>query len=161
MSFWQFKTRRLWHLLGILATLTIFIGLIITPVEKQFGRLTTFQTTSDGLWWAVTTITSVGYGDYYPVTNPGRILGAILEVAGVMTFGVIVALVTIELFRSERMFYWKRTTERFDRIEHTLNKLEKNLGYDTKLKVKNEKLKIPVQNPQVKTESGEAIQFRG
>lgn len=123
------RTKRLQTALVSLLVLTAAIGLVITPVEKKFGRLTTFQTTGDGLWWAVTTVTSVGYGDYYPVTTPGRILGAILEVAGVTMFGIIIALVTVELFRSEQIFYWKRTVERFDRIEQKLDKLEKEQGY--------------------------------
>lgn len=119
------RSRRLQIALLSLAILTLAIGLIITPVEKRFGNFTTFTTIGDGLWWAITTITSVGYGDYYPVTTPGRILGAILEVAGVMIFGIIIALVTVELFRREQIFYWKRTVERFDRLEEQLKKLEK------------------------------------
>lgn len=132
MSLPFFRTRRLQAALATLAIMTIVIGLMITPVEKKFGNFTTFSTTGDGLWWAVTTVTSVGYGDYYPVTTPGRILGAILEVAGVTMFGIVIALVTVELFRSEQMFYWKRTVERFDRIEQKLDKLEKEQGYNLK-----------------------------
>lgn len=119
------RTKRLQTALISLVVLTVAIGVVITPLEKKFGNLTTFQTTGDGVWWAVTTVTSVGYGDYYPVTTPGRILGAILEVAGVTMFGIIIALVTVQLFRSEQIFYWKRTVERFDRIEEQLKKLEK------------------------------------
>lgn len=128
------RTKRLQTALVSLLVLTAAIGVVITPVEKKFGKLTTFQTTEDGLWWAVTTVTSVGYGDYYPVTTPGRILGAILEVAGVTMFGIIIALVTVELFRSEQIFYWKRTVERFDRIEEKLLKLEKEQGFSLKTK---------------------------
>lgn len=126
------RTKRLQTALVSLAVLTAAIGLVITPVEKKFGQLTTFQTTGDGLWWAVTTVTSVGYGDYYPVTTPGRILGAILEVAGVTIFGIIIALVTVELFRSEQIFYWKRTVERFDRLEKKLDVLQKEQGFNIK-----------------------------
>ncbi len=43
----------------------------------------------DALWWAVVTITTVGYGDRYPVTPEGRILGALLMVAGVGIFGTL------------------------------------------------------------------------
>jgi len=126
------RTKRLRSALIALVFLTLAIGLVITPVEKKFGRLTTFQTTGDGVWWAVTTVTSVGYGDYYPVTTPGRILGAILEVAGVTIFGIIIALVTVGLFRSEQIFYWKRTVERFDRLEKKLDQLEREQGYSVR-----------------------------
>lgn len=127
-----FKTRRLQTALVSLVVLTIAIGLVITPIEKRFGTLTTFQTSEDGVWWAITTVTSVGYGDYYPVTLPGRVLGVVLEIAGVTIFGIIIALVTIELFRSEQLFYWKRTVERFDRLEEQLKRLEKQQGFNIK-----------------------------
>lgn len=129
------RTKRLQTALVSLMILTLAVGLIITPVENKFGRATTFSTTGDGLWWAVTTITSVGYGDYYPVTVPGRLLGAVLEIAGVMIFGIVIALITVELFRNEQLFYWKRTVERFDRIEELLKKLEKEQHFN----IKNEK----------------------
>ena len=130
------RTKRLQTALISLVILTVAIGIIITPLEKKFGRLTTFQTTGDGMWWAVTTVTSVGYGDYYPVTVPGRILGSILSVLGVTMFGIVIALVTVELFRNEQLFYWKRTVERFDRIEELLKKLEKKQGYDLETQLK-------------------------
>lgn len=131
------RTKRLQTALISLIILTVVIGVVITPLEKKFGRLTTFQTSGDGLWWAVTTITSVGYGDYYPVTVPGRLLGAVLEIAGVTIFGIVIALVTVELFRNEQLFYWKRTVERFDRIEDQLKKLDKEQSYDLKANHKN------------------------
>lgn len=134
MSISLFRTNRLRSALFSLVILTTVIGTIITPIEKQFGQLTTFQTVGDGLWWAVTTVTSVGYGDYYPVTTPGRVLGAILEVAGVMVFGIIISLATVELFRSEQIFYWKRTVERFDRLEKKLEALEKTQQFSLKPK---------------------------
>lgn len=129
-----FRTNRLRSALLSLVILTTAIGMIITPIEKQFGQLTTFQTIGDGLWWAVITVTSVGYGDYYPVTTPGRILGSVLAVVGVTMYGIIIALATVELFRSEQIFYWKRTVERFDRIEKKLEELKKGQQYSLKNK---------------------------
>src|SRR3989338_9644620 len=130
------RTKRLQTALLALVVLTAVIGMVITPLEKKFGRLTTFQSTGDGMWWAVTTVTSVGYGDYYPVTVPGRILGSILSILGVTMFGIVIALVTVELFRNEQLFYWKRTVERFDRIEELLKKMEKKQGYDLETQLK-------------------------
>ncbi len=124
------RAKRLQTVLISLVVLTVAIGAVITPLEKKFGRLTTFQTIGDGMWWAVTTVTSVGYGDYYPVTLPGRVLGGILSILGVTMFGIVIALVTVELFRNEQLFYWKRTVERFDRIEELLKKLEKGQAYN-------------------------------
>jgi voltage-gated potassium channel len=50
------------------------------------------QTGGEALWWGLVTITTVGYGDYYPVTTLGRIVGISVMLAGV---GIIGALASI------------------------------------------------------------------
>ena len=47
----------------------------------------------DALWWAMTTVTTVGYGDLYPVTQTGRIVAASLMVVGISVLGVVTASV--------------------------------------------------------------------
>lgn len=48
----------------------------------------------DALWWGVVTMTTVGYGDVYPVTGEGRLAASILMVLGIGLFGVLTATVT-------------------------------------------------------------------
>lgn len=55
----------------------------------------------DAMWWSTTTITTVGYGDIYPTSAAGRIVGAITMVVGVSTFAVVTAKVASFLVRSE------------------------------------------------------------
>ena len=47
----------------------------------------------DGLWWAITTVTTVGYGDRYPTTTEGRFLAVVLMIMGISLMGVITASV--------------------------------------------------------------------
>lgn len=47
------------------------------------------KSAGDATWWAVTTMTTVGYGDRFPVSTEGRIVGALLMVCGVGLFGVL------------------------------------------------------------------------
>lgn len=47
------------------------------------------KTAEDALWWAVSTITTVGYGDYYPVTTEGRAVAAMLMTVGVGLLGML------------------------------------------------------------------------
>lgn len=49
---------------------------------------------SDALWWVFVTISTVGYGDHYPVTTLGKILAAVIIVCGVGLFGMVAGLVS-------------------------------------------------------------------
>lgn len=49
------------------------------------------RTAEDAIWWAFTTITTVGYGDRYPITTEGRAIAALLMIGGVGIFGAISA----------------------------------------------------------------------
>lgn len=62
------------------------------------GRVRSF---TDALWWSTTTITTVGYGDVYPVTSGGRLVGAFTMVVGISTFAVVTAKVAEFLVRPE------------------------------------------------------------
>ena len=52
-------------------------------------------TPEDAMWWAVVTITTVGYGEIYPVTSGGRLVGVIVMTAGVALFGALTGFVAV------------------------------------------------------------------
>ncbi len=52
------------------------------------------QTGTDALWWAFVTISTVGYGDHYPVTTGGKLLAVLIIICGVGIFGMISGLIT-------------------------------------------------------------------
>lgn len=73
----------------------IVSSLLITSVgvlylEQEVGNITTAE---DCLWWAMVTISTVGYGDLYPVTNLGRFLAMILIFTGVVSFGALLSYI--------------------------------------------------------------------
>ena len=53
----------------------------------------TITTFADALWWVLTTITTVGYGDRYPVTTEGRLVAAGLMIAGIAVLGTVTATI--------------------------------------------------------------------
>jgi len=52
------------------------------------------KTAEDALWWAYVTITTVGYGDRFPVTTEGRLIASLLMTAGVGLFGTFAGYIS-------------------------------------------------------------------
>lgn len=71
--------------------LVIFSAIGILQVESDPNS--NIKTAEDAIWWAYVTITTVGYGDKFPVTTEGRIIAAVLMTAGVGLFGTFTAFV--------------------------------------------------------------------
>lgn len=69
--------------------LLIFSSIAILQVENK--PESNIKTAEDAIWWAYVTITTVGYGDKFPVTTEGRIIAAILMTGGVGLFGTFTA----------------------------------------------------------------------
>lgn len=72
--------------------LTYIAGIEITIAERGAPG-STIHSVGDGLWWAITTLTTVGYGDIYPTTTEGRFIAVGLMVSGICVLGVISATV--------------------------------------------------------------------
>ncbi|MDF2921381.1 MAG: hypothetical protein K0R57_295 [Paenibacillaceae bacterium] len=62
----------------------------------------TFQTPFNGLWWVMTTVTTVGYGDFYPHTVPGKLLGITLYILGIGLISIAISKVVDALFTYQR-----------------------------------------------------------
>ncbi|OFY86787.1 MAG: ion transporter [Bacteroidetes bacterium RIFCSPLOWO2_12_FULL_31_6] len=77
---------------SLLAILTLlFSAIAILQVETVENS--NIKTAEDAIWWAYVTITTVGYGDKFPVTTEGRIIASILMTVGVGLFGTFTAYI--------------------------------------------------------------------
>src|SRR5262245_14173152 len=84
----------------LVAVLVIFTGAIAElEFERETGNITTAE---DALWWAMTTITTVGYGDRYPTTTEGRLVAVGLMGVGVGLFGTLSGLAASWFTQPER-----------------------------------------------------------
>ena len=73
------------------ASLLAFVGALAELNAERHAPHATIVTFGDSIWWAVTTMTTVGYGDTYPVTTIGRWVAAALMIGGVALFGTVTA----------------------------------------------------------------------
>lgn len=70
-----------------------YIAAVQITISERTVEGSNIKTFSDGLWWAITTVTTVGYGDRYPTTTEGRFLAVLLMITGISLVGVITASV--------------------------------------------------------------------
>ena len=118
-----------WALLAAIAVVVGAAGLAFVAEDGQGGPINSF---SDALWWSVSTITTVGYGDTYPVTAAGRGIGVLLMLAGITLFGTITANLAAFLVESDELRarpdapasrgQIERLNERIDELEGLLRR---------------------------------------
>lgn len=84
----------------IAVVLTIFSSIAILNVEK--GPDSNIRTPGDALWWSVVTVTTVGYGDKFPVTSEGRMIAVALMITGIGLFGAFTAILASFILTPER-----------------------------------------------------------
>lgn len=77
------------YLAATTASLAILVGFVATLIDRK-----DFPTFGTGLWWAIVTLGTVGYGDIFPTTAWGRVLGGFVIVVGVTFISFLTATVT-------------------------------------------------------------------
>ncbi|XP_077178079.1 potassium voltage-gated channel subfamily A member 4 [Paroedura picta] len=98
----------------------LFIGVILFSSAVYFAEAddstTHFQSIPDAFWWAVVTMTTVGYGDMKPVTVGGKIVGSLCAIAGVLTIALPVPVIV-----SNFNYFYHRETENDEQTQLTQN----------------------------------------
>jgi voltage-gated potassium channel len=111
------------YLVGVIAATSVVTGLIAHVIDRK-----DFPSFGIGVWWAVVTLGTVGYGDVVPHTAWGRVLGGVVIVCGVTFISFLVAIVT-SLFsdasrETERAGHEARHAETMDFLRQLDARLE-------------------------------------
>src|SRR5262249_6422665 len=106
---------------SVTTTMTLVTGLLMTLLDER-----NFPSVGDGLWWAVQTVTTVGYGDTVAATAAGRSLAAIVMLLGIGFITVITAAIT-SAFVARSRGESDPTAESLRRIEKRLEQIEETL----------------------------------
>jgi voltage-gated potassium channel len=88
------SARKIIIFLGTVVTLVLIIGALMYLIE---GEENGFDSIPHGIYWAIVTMTTVGYGDITPQTIPGRFLASIVMIMGYGIIAVPTGIVTVEL----------------------------------------------------------------
>jgi len=72
-------------------SLVLFVAALAVLDVERGAKGATITTFGDAVWWAMTTVTTVGYGDRYPVTAAGRFIAGGLMLAGIALLGIVTA----------------------------------------------------------------------
>jgi voltage-gated potassium channel len=86
-----------WAIASATAAVTVACGIVIRFVDHA-----DFNTVGQGMWWAVQTVTTVGYGDLVPTRTAGRLVGAVLMLSGIGFLTVVTAVVTAAFLETVR-----------------------------------------------------------
>lgn len=75
---------------AVASVLLVYVA-ALAVLDAERGGEGSIQTFPDALWWAFVTITTVGYGDYFPVTGIGRSVAVAVMIGGIALIGIVTA----------------------------------------------------------------------
>ena len=113
------------HALLLTGIVVVVSAGLVEALERDApdASITSF---GDGLWWAITTVTTVGYGDVYPTTPAGRGVGVVLMILGIGVFGLLAGSLASYFVEQDENSHvdpqLDRIIEQLERIEATLDR---------------------------------------
>jgi len=107
----------------LVSALVVFIsGYIIASIDPNI------KSPSDGIWWAIVTVTGVGYGDVVPTSIEGRVFATILILAGVALFSVVTANLSVFFIsQAEQSGEIEPSQQHIEDIDRRLQQIEDRL----------------------------------
>jgi voltage-gated potassium channel len=101
------------------ALLLVLVAALAELSAEQNAPGATIRTFPEAVWWAFVTITTVGYGDYTPVTETGRLVAIGLMISGIALLGVVTATIAswfVEQVQTDQVAQEILTTEHIQEL---------------------------------------------
>lgn len=99
----------------------VVAGVVIAYIDPAV------ETPWEGIWWALATVTTVGYGDVVPVSDKGRIVGVVLLLLSVVLLSLVTANISAFLVGRGAVKEESELHERLRRMEARLERIERLL----------------------------------
>jgi voltage-gated potassium channel len=110
------------YLVGVTALTAVATGFVAHLIDRK-----DFPTFGIGVWWAVVTLGTVGYGDVVPHTGWGRVLGGLVIICGVTFISFLIAIVTSLFVDASRAAEQDALQARHDELVGLLRSVETRL----------------------------------
>jgi voltage-gated potassium channel len=110
--------------------LLIYTSSLAVFDKERFLPGATINSFGKALWWSITTVTTVGYGDVYPVTNTGRVIAVLLMIGGISLVGVVTAALAswiIERVSEEEAVVQTATAAHIEELRGEIRELSEEL----------------------------------
>ena len=118
---------------GIIAAASVAVT-VLGGIAARIADPSDFDSLGEALWWAMQTVTTVGYGDVVPRGTVGRVIGAVLMLNGIALVAVVTSAVTamfIEHARQRRQGNEAQVLAKLEQIELRLGAMEGSAGQRT------------------------------
>ena len=112
------------YVAGLTILLTVAAGSLLTALEPD----TVEQSLMGGIWWAVVTVTTVGYGDIAPATIGGRMVAVVLMLVGLGLLSTLAASISAYFVSTDGEVEIRQLNERLERIERLLEQQNPHQG---------------------------------
>ena len=106
------------YLAAVTLALGILAGVLVTVIDRK-----DFPTVGTGIWWAIVTLGTVGYGDVVPHSAWGRVIGGVVITFGVTFLAMLTAIVTSAFISAEEQDARRQELQREEAVEAELRSI--------------------------------------